>query len=244
MLSLGSESEGKRTHARIVRHQRQHVASSRRTGDQANHAGPIEVRHSICADVCTAGVADGLPVQQHGHRGAARGSRLHDQVHFAGSEGEQNLACALPELDVLTFGSPVALERDTTGLASVSSDIRLVGDPRVRRLAGPREHRRLVADSGQLNARVGGYQEPPDLGLDLVVAPLAHPALDQPSLTVEEVLRRPGVVAQGPPDRELIVDRDRIGQPVVANPTVDVLGALAELELRRVHSDTTRPSAA
>jgi hypothetical protein len=100
------------------------VVSSRRTRDQANHARPIEVCHSIRADVCAAAIADGLSVQQHGHRGAARGSRLHDQVHFPSSEGEQSLACALPELDVLTFGSPVALERHTTGLASVSSDIR------------------------------------------------------------------------------------------------------------------------
>ena len=81
------------------------------------------------ADVGTAGVPDGLPVQQHGHRRGARGSRLHDQVHFAGSEGKHDLACALPELDVLTFGSPVALEGDATGLASVSSDIRLIRDP-------------------------------------------------------------------------------------------------------------------
>ena len=78
---------------------------------------------------------------------------------------------------------------------------------------------------------------PPDLRLDLVVAPLARPALDQPSVTVKQVLRRPSVIVQGPPDRELVVDRDRIGQAVVTNPTVDVLGLLAELELRRVHSD-------
>jgi hypothetical protein len=49
------------------------------------------------------------------------------------SEWEQNLVCAPSELDVLTFGSPVALERDTTGLASVSSNIRRIRDPRVTR---------------------------------------------------------------------------------------------------------------
>ena len=53
---------------------------------------------------------------------------MHDEVHFAGSEGEQDLTCALPELDVLTFTSPVALEGDTTGLASVRTDIGLVAD--------------------------------------------------------------------------------------------------------------------
>jgi hypothetical protein len=52
-----------------------------------------------------------------------------------------------------------------------------------------------VADGGQLNARVASGQEAPDLGFDLVIAPLADPALDQLSLAVEEVLRWPGVVA-------------------------------------------------
>jgi hypothetical protein len=122
-----------RTHARVVRHQRQHLVSSRRTRDQANHTRPIEVCHSIRADVSAAAVVDGLAVQQHGHRDAARGSRLHDQVHLPSSEWEQNLVCAPSELDVLTFGSPVALERDTTGLASVSSNIRRIRDPRVTR---------------------------------------------------------------------------------------------------------------
>jgi hypothetical protein len=122
-----------RTHARVVRHQRQHLVSSRRTRDQANHTRPIEVCHSIRADVSAAAVVDGLAVQQHGHRDAARGSRLHDQVHLPSSEWEQNLVCAPSELDVLTFGSPVALERDTTGLASVSSNIRHIRDPRVTR---------------------------------------------------------------------------------------------------------------
>ena len=50
-----------RPHAGIARHQRQHMPPSRRTDDQANHAGSIEARHSICADVCTTGVADGFP---------------------------------------------------------------------------------------------------------------------------------------------------------------------------------------
>ena len=85
---------------------------------------PIEARHSICADVCTAGVADWLPIQQHGHRGTARGSRLHDQVHFAGSEREHDLARAFPEFDVLTFASPVALQSDSPWLASISARCR------------------------------------------------------------------------------------------------------------------------
>ena len=45
--ALRSESERKRPHAGIARHQGQHVPSPRRTGDQANHAGRIEARHSV-----------------------------------------------------------------------------------------------------------------------------------------------------------------------------------------------------
>jgi hypothetical protein len=45
--ALRSESERERPHAGIARHQGQHVAPSRRTGDQANHAGPIEARQSV-----------------------------------------------------------------------------------------------------------------------------------------------------------------------------------------------------
>jgi hypothetical protein len=33
------------------------------------------------------GRRDWLPIQQHGNRGIARGCRLHDQVHFAGTLG-------------------------------------------------------------------------------------------------------------------------------------------------------------
>jgi hypothetical protein len=206
---LRAEREGKRPHAGIARHQRQHVPSPRRTGDQANHAGPIKASHSICADVCTTGVANWLFIQQHGNRAAACGSRLHHQVDFAAGEREHDLPRALPKFDVLTFASPVALQSDSPWLASISRNLCLGGDAGVRRLAGPREPRCLGADSGQLKARIGGCQQPPDLGFDLVVLPLGHPPLHQLSLTVEKVLRRPSVVAQSAPDRELIVDRDR-----------------------------------
>jgi hypothetical protein len=83
------------------------VPSSRRTGDQAEHAGLVKASHSICP-VCTMGVADWLPIQQHVNRGTAGAPRLHDQVHFAASEREHNLPRASLELDVLTFALPVA----------------------------------------------------------------------------------------------------------------------------------------
>jgi hypothetical protein len=58
-----------------------------------------------------------------------------------------------------------------------------------------------------------------------------RPSLHQPAPTVIEVLRRPGVVAQGSPGREVVVECDWRCEPTIANPSVDVVGALAELEL-------------
>ena len=77
-------------------------------------------------------VADWLPIQQHGYRGTARTSRLHDQVHFAGSEREHDLPRAFPEFNVLTFASPVALQSESPWLAAISPDVGLVGDSGVR----------------------------------------------------------------------------------------------------------------
>jgi len=37
-------------------------------GDQANHSGSIEARHSVGADVGPAGLADRFPVEHHRHR--------------------------------------------------------------------------------------------------------------------------------------------------------------------------------
>lgn len=68
---LGPEGEGEHPHAGIARDQGQHVPSSRRAGDQTNHAGPFDARHSVCADVCTARATDWLAVQEHGNRGVA-----------------------------------------------------------------------------------------------------------------------------------------------------------------------------
>jgi hypothetical protein len=57
------------------------------------------------------------------------GSRLHDQVHLTGNEREHDLANAFPELDVLTFVSPVAFQRHGPVLASLSPDVCLANDP-------------------------------------------------------------------------------------------------------------------
>src|SRR6188474_3282187 len=69
-------------------------------------------------------------------------------------------------------------------------------DPGVRGLTGVRECRRQLAHIRQLSVAVCGYQQATDLALDGVVAPLSNPAPNQASAIVEEVLRRPCVVAE------------------------------------------------
>jgi hypothetical protein len=69
--ALRSESECERSGARIARDQGQHVPSPRRTGHQAKHAGPVEARHAVRADVSTADVAHRLSIDENGHGGAA-----------------------------------------------------------------------------------------------------------------------------------------------------------------------------
>ena len=88
---------------------------------------------------------------------------------------------------VLPLASPVPFQRHGPALASISPEVCLAGDSGVGGLSGLREHGRLVAHRRQPNARVGSCQQPPDLGFDLVIAPLADPSLDQVSLSVEEV---------------------------------------------------------
>jgi len=57
-LSLGSKRERERPDAWVARQQGQHVPSSRRTGDQANHAGTIEARDSVSAGDVAATVVE------------------------------------------------------------------------------------------------------------------------------------------------------------------------------------------
>jgi hypothetical protein len=53
---------------------------------------------------------------------------------------------------------------------------------------------------------VCGHQQAPDLALDVVVASLADPAPNEAAAIVEEVRRRPCVVAERAPDGEVVVD--------------------------------------
>src|SRR2546422_4378605 len=125
----------------------------------------------------------------------------------------------------------MTLQGDRARLAPCGADVGLARDAGVRGLARLRKRPRPGADGRQFGPRAGRDQKAPDLRLDVAVAALTHPPLHQSSAGVEEVLRRPGVIAEGLPCRKIVVECDRIGEPVAANPPIDVLGALPELEL-------------
>jgi len=219
------------------------VGSPGRAGDEAQHPGSVEPGHAVGADVGAAGLADRLAVQHHLDRGPSGGARLHHQVDLAGGEGEDDPARPALELDVLRGAPPAPFEGHRAPLAPVGAEVGLARDAGVRRLARPREGGRFGTDGGKGGSRVGREQEPPDLHLDLGVAALAHPPLHQLATGIEEVLRRPGVVAEGLPRGEVVVEGDRVGEPVLTNPTIDVLGPLSELELGRVHADHDQAAA-
>jgi hypothetical protein len=95
-----------------------------------------------------------------------------------------------------------------------------------------------------VDPRLRGNQETPNLALDLVVAPFSDPSTHQPPTTIEEVFRRPRVVSERAPNREVVVESNRIRQAMVADAAVDVLRASAEIEFRGVYADndqTERP---
>jgi hypothetical protein len=217
------------------------VPSSRHTGDQSKHARPVEARYTIRADVCSAGLADRLPVEQHGDHRIPRGPRLHDQVHLTGDEGNDDLAGALPKFDVLALAVPIIFQADRAGLPAIGADVRLVVIPTYE--GSPVLVNAVV--SGVIERQWSAWscrdQLAPDLPLDFVVSPLAHPSLHQPSLALIEVLRWPGVVAQSPPDRKLIADRDRIRQPWSRTPRSMFSARLLNSNSGECTPITTRP---
>src|SRR6187549_1586679 len=160
------------------------MSSLRRAGHQSNEPGAVEARDTISADVCAADFADWLPVEQHGNRRLSRFPRFHDQVHLAGSEGKDDLAGALSEFNILASAAPITFEGGCAQFPAFGADIRLVGDPRVGGLAGPRKRRRLGRCRRQLEAGLRRNQQAADFFLDFVVAPFSDEALYQSSLTV------------------------------------------------------------
>jgi len=180
-------------------------------------------------------------VEQYGDGSDSRRPWLHDEVHFPRHKREDDFAAALLEFHVLTVGVPVSLQPDRARFASLGTDVGLARDASVGRLSRFREYRRQFRRRWQLTRRLGRNQQPADLALDFVVAAFSDPFAHEPSSIVEEVFRWPRIVPQGAPDGEVIVDRNWIAQFMVANAPVDVVGLLAKLELRSVHSDDDQP---
>jgi hypothetical protein len=111
----------------------------------------------------------------------------------------------------------------------------LVAEVRLGRLLAAR---RLVLDlvGDERGRRVLG-EERADDALALLVVALAEVDVAKPAAPVDEVLRRPVPVLERLPGAELVVERDRVLDPVVADGAADVVLLPLECELRRVHSD-------
>jgi very-short-patch-repair endonuclease len=73
--------------------------------------------------------------------------------------------------------------------------------------------------------------------LGLAVPALAVVVEAQVALAVDEVLGRPVAVRVGLPDRIVVVEHDRVRQPLLRDGAADVLRVVGEGELRRVHAD-------
>ena len=97
-----------------------------------------------------------------------------------------------------------------------------------------------VGDVGrrrQLHPRVGVDEEPADGGLRLTVLALPEALVAHLARRVDEVVRRPVLVAVGVPRVIAVVDGDRVGDAELLHRAFDVGGHVLEGKLRRVHSD-------
>src|SRR5262249_49627545 len=85
---------------------------------------------------------------------------------------------------------------------------------------------------------VAGFrQELLDHALRLVVAPFTEMMMADATLNVDEIVRRPILVVEGPPDRIVVVDGDVIADLEVDDRLLHVVDALLEGEFGRVHAD-------
>jgi hypothetical protein len=75
----------------------------------------------------------------------------------------------------------------------------------------------------------------------LLVAALAELVMANASLRVDEVERGPILIAECIPDREVVVDRNRIRNPHVFDCPPDVVQIMLERELGRMHADHHQP---
>jgi hypothetical protein len=83
-----------------------------------------------------------------------------------------------------------------------------------------------------------------DRPLDLDVGLLAEVLEAQPPVAIEQIERRPVVIAERPPDGELVVDDDRVADVQLGHRVAHVVEVVLERELRRVRADHDEPAVA
>jgi hypothetical protein len=76
-----------------------------------------------------------------------------------------------------------------------------------------------------------------DNALGLLVASLAEVAVAEDALSIDEIERRPVVLAEDAPDPVAVIDHDRVVDLALLDRLAYVFGLVPEGELRRVHAD-------
>ena len=184
--------------------------------DELVHPGLVDRAVAVGVDVDAVVVAGRPAVQAHGDgdRLAVAGRR-EDEVDVAGQEAERDPAAGGAQHRRLLVDLPVARERPLVarqGLAGIDAPGPAPG-PHVglARAQG-------VPVGGQSDARgvhggavVAHAQRLLDRLLGLAVVALAEVVEDDLTLAVDEVHGGPVLVAQRLPDRELVVEHDRVG---------------------------------
>src|SRR5207245_2620809 len=82
-----------------------------------------------------------------------------------------------------------------------------------------------------------GIQQPRHRAVDLVIAAFAFVLEHDLAVLVDDVLRRPILVAVGVPGRGIVVLRHWIGDAVSLQRGLHIGGGALEREFRRVHAD-------
>jgi hypothetical protein len=87
------------------------------------------------------------------------------------------------------------------------------------------------------DGRLADAQQPLDRSLGLLIGALAEMVEADPAIAIDEVDGRPVSVLERPPDRELVVDDDRVGDAQFVRRASDVVEVVLKTELRSVHAD-------
>ena len=133
--------------------------------------------------------------------------------------------------------SPSA-RRVAAALAAGVADVGLRGAQRVP-VGGLGEAAGVDADGLLVDA-----QQLLDRSLGLLVGALAEVVEADAPVAIDEVDGRPVVVVERPPDREVVVDDDRVADAQLARRAAHVVEVVLEPELRRVRADDDEPALA